>query len=143
MRLIDRMCSAPVAVGHTPVMIAVRAGAQTGALAQALSYMQPRRARRSMFGVVEYSSPQQCRCGPMSSHVNQRKFGRSCCAEARNGEPAAAVVPFRNARRLRECDESDIRFAPQIFDHRRLEAACRCPPRSWLTIAGEFPSGSL
>jgi hypothetical protein len=36
MRVIDRMCSAPVEVGETPVIIAVRAGAHTGALAQVL-----------------------------------------------------------------------------------------------------------
>jgi hypothetical protein len=53
MRVMDRMCSAPVEVGETPVMMAVRAGAQTGALAQVLMYTQPRFARRSKFGVVE------------------------------------------------------------------------------------------
>jgi hypothetical protein len=33
----ERMCSPPHDVGQTPVMMAVRAGAQTGALAQQLS----------------------------------------------------------------------------------------------------------
>jgi hypothetical protein len=37
MRVIDRMCSEPVEVGQTPLMIAVRAGAHTGALPQQLS----------------------------------------------------------------------------------------------------------
>jgi hypothetical protein len=55
----ERMCSLPVEVGQTPLMMAVRAGAQTGALAQTLSYTHPRLASRSKFGVEEYSSPQQ------------------------------------------------------------------------------------
>jgi hypothetical protein len=57
MGLIDRMCSAPHEVGHTPLMMALRAGAQTGALAQTLSYTHPSFARRSKFGVTEYRSP--------------------------------------------------------------------------------------
>lgn len=57
----ERMCSDPVDVGHTLLIIAVRAGAQTGALDQQFVYTHPRFASRSKLGVMEYSSPQQCR----------------------------------------------------------------------------------
>ena len=45
------MCCAPIDVGYIPVMIAVRAGAQTGAFDHATRYVSPPAANRSRCGV--------------------------------------------------------------------------------------------
>src|SRR5207244_2909357 len=95
MRDIERICSEPVAVGYTPEIIVVRAGAQTGAFDHALLYRQPRAAKRSRLGVMEYSSPQAWRCGPVSSQVSQRIFGLADCARRMNGAAAAAPRTLR------------------------------------------------
>jgi hypothetical protein len=51
------MCCAPREVGKTPDTIVVRAGAQTGALDQALANIMPFEANASKLGVSEKESP--------------------------------------------------------------------------------------
>lgn len=59
-----------------PEMIAVRAGAHTGYVDQACLYLIPPAAKVSRFGVSACTSPYAPKCGPLSSDVNHRMFGR-------------------------------------------------------------------
>ena len=76
-------------------MIVVRAGAHTGAFDHAFMYVEPRAHSLSRFGVTEYSSPVACRCGPVSSQVIHRMFGRDACAAFTNGAVASEVEKAR------------------------------------------------
>jgi hypothetical protein len=62
-------------------MMVVRAGAHTGAFDQHRRYRKPRSANPSSTGVFANESPKHPMCGPISSHVIHKTFGRpAACA---------------------------------------------------------------
>jgi hypothetical protein len=90
------MCSAPSAGGDIPLMIAVLAGAHTGAFDQQRRYRNPRPASPSNTGVFANASPKHPMCGPISSHVIHSMFGRfPCAATAPAAKNPRLVIPVR------------------------------------------------
>src|ERR1700675_3088871 len=84
-------------MGKRPVMMAERAGAQTGALEYQLTKRAPDAASASMWGVFRSVAPRQPRSWqPRSSATITMKFGRRVAAAGRS---AGATVAAMNSRR--------------------------------------------
>src|SRR6187455_2811276 len=96
-----RICSAPNAGGYIPLIIVVRAGAQTGAFDQHRLYRNPRPASPSSTGVFANESPKHPIFGLISSQVIHKIFGRRACAAkapAAKNDLRVIIPPARYAK---------------------------------------------
>lgn len=86
----------PARIGKRPVIMADRAGAQTGALEYQLMNRAPDAASASICGVFRSVAPRQPRSWqPRSSATITMKFGRREPAACRNAGAAVAAIKSR------------------------------------------------
>src|SRR5262249_2998012 len=86
----------PARIGQRPVMMADRAGAQTGALEYQLTKRAPDAAKASIWRVLRSVAPRQPRSWqPRSSATITMKFGRREGAAGRSAGAAAAAMNSR------------------------------------------------